>query len=145
MVRSGPGIAVAVLATGSIAFFASPAQASHGLNCDDFSSRAQAQAYFDRHPGDPEGLDRDNDGQACETYPYANRDTSDSDDGTSDGSGTGANGGSGSTTPRGGVAAGAGGMAGGASFPALPAAGAGLGVLLAGAGVVAGRRRAAVE
>lgn len=40
------------------------------LNCDDFSSQAKAQACYDRCValgfGDVYGLDRDNDGRACE-------------------------------------------------------------------------------
>lgn len=39
-------------------------------DCGDFSTHAQAQAFFeDEGPGDPHGLDRDNDGNACETLP----------------------------------------------------------------------------
>ena len=42
------------------------------MNCSDFSSQAAAQAYFDRYYpyyGDVSGLDRDNDGIACESLP----------------------------------------------------------------------------
>lgn len=35
-------------------------------NCPDFSSRDEAQAVFDADPSDPERLDTDNDGVACE-------------------------------------------------------------------------------
>ena len=39
-------------------------------DCGDFSTHAQAQAFFDSAgPGDPHGLDRDEDGLACETLP----------------------------------------------------------------------------
>ena len=38
-------------------------------DCKDFASQAQAQAAL--QPGDPERLDRDGDGLACETYRYA--------------------------------------------------------------------------
>lgn len=39
-------------------------------DCSDFSSHAEAQAFFeDAGPGDPHGLDRDGDGEACETLP----------------------------------------------------------------------------
>lgn len=39
-------------------------------DCGDFSTHAQAQAYFEANgPGDPSGLDRDGDGEACETLP----------------------------------------------------------------------------
>ena len=39
-------------------------------DCGDFSTHAQAQTFFDSAgPGDPHGLDRDEDGLACETLP----------------------------------------------------------------------------
>ncbi len=41
----------------ALATVAAPAQAYHGLNCPDFDFQEDAQAYFDAHPGDPEGLD----------------------------------------------------------------------------------------
>ncbi len=38
------------------------------MDCSDFSSQAEAQAFFERAgPGDPHRLDRDKDGIACET------------------------------------------------------------------------------
>lgn len=38
------------------------------MNCGDFSSHAQAQAFFESQgPGDPHDLDRDSDGLACES------------------------------------------------------------------------------
>ena len=40
------------------------------LDCADFASQAEAQAEFDRDPSDPNRLDADNDGMACEDYPY---------------------------------------------------------------------------
>ncbi len=36
------------------------------LNCDDFATQQEAQAEFDADRSDPNGLDRDNDGIACE-------------------------------------------------------------------------------
>lgn len=40
------------------------------VDCSDFSTQAEAQDYMDSHgPGDPNGLDRDGDGEACETLP----------------------------------------------------------------------------
>jgi hypothetical protein len=39
------------------------------LNCDDFSTQQEAQAVYDKDRSDPNGLDRDNDGIACETLP----------------------------------------------------------------------------
>lgn len=44
-----------------------PAAAQGDLNCADFGSWERAQATLDADPGDPNGLDRDNDGIACET------------------------------------------------------------------------------
>lgn len=147
MTRRRSGLSVAVMAAGSIALFASPAHAGHGVNCSDFETQAEAQDYFDENgPGDPEGLDEDDDGEACETLPRgsggggggggADDSDSDSDEGGASGNDSG--------TPRGGVAAGAGGMAA-ASSPVLPAAGAVFGTLLVGAGVMASRRRALGE
>ena len=43
---------------------------SRGIDClTHFSFQEEAQAYFEAHPGDPEGLDRDRDGIACEELP----------------------------------------------------------------------------
>jgi hypothetical protein len=39
-------------------------------DCKDFSSQKEAQAELDRDPSDPNHLDADNDGMACDTYPY---------------------------------------------------------------------------
>jgi hypothetical protein len=41
-----------------------------GLDCDDFASQAQAQEELRRDLTDPNGLDPDADGEACEEYPY---------------------------------------------------------------------------
>ena len=39
-------------------------------DCGDFSTHAEAQDFFESAgPGDPHGLDRDGDGEACETLP----------------------------------------------------------------------------
>jgi hypothetical protein len=40
-------------------------------DCTDFRSQAEAQAELERDPSDPNNLDADGDGVACETYPYA--------------------------------------------------------------------------
>jgi hypothetical protein len=55
------------LLTGLIA---SPAFAQDDLNCEDFTYQEQAQAVFDQDPSDPNGLDADNDGIACESLPH---------------------------------------------------------------------------
>lgn len=57
-----------LLLAGSI-FLAAPASAQDDLNCDDFDTQAEAQAEFDADPSDPNGLDRDDDGIACESLP----------------------------------------------------------------------------
>ncbi|MFB9377903.1 hypothetical protein ACFFKU_10415 [Kineococcus gynurae] len=48
-----------------------PAQADHvgDRDCSDFAYQEDAQAWLVAHPGDPDGLDRDRDGRACETLP----------------------------------------------------------------------------
>jgi hypothetical protein len=51
---------------------AKPASPGNSKNCSDFSTHAQAQAWFDTYYpyyGDVAGLDADNDGSACETLP----------------------------------------------------------------------------
>lgn len=55
----------------SVLAIASPAQAS-GVNCSDFSTQKAAQIWFLNHGGpwsDPEGLDSEGDGIACESNP----------------------------------------------------------------------------
>jgi hypothetical protein len=39
-------------------------------DCDDFKYQEDAQKVYDRHPGDPYDLDRDDDGIACEDRPH---------------------------------------------------------------------------
>lgn len=50
---------------------AGPAAADHSrdLDCDDFETQPEAQDHFDAHSGDPDGLDRDDNGAACEALP----------------------------------------------------------------------------
>ena len=40
-------------------------------DCGDFDSQKEAQRVLDRDPSDPNNLDADNDGQACEDFDYA--------------------------------------------------------------------------
>jgi hypothetical protein len=40
------------------------------LDCANFATQQEAQAELERDPSDPNNLDADNDGVACETYPY---------------------------------------------------------------------------
>lgn len=44
-----------------------PSCVNGDCNCSDFSSWQQAQDVLAAYPGDPHGLDRDNDGEACES------------------------------------------------------------------------------
>jgi hypothetical protein len=46
--------------------FASAAGAQADLNCSDFATQEEAQAVLDSDASDPNGLDADNDGIACE-------------------------------------------------------------------------------
>ncbi|NEM07910.1 excalibur calcium-binding domain-containing protein [Geodermatophilus normandii] len=63
--------AVGVLFTAALSFgFSGTAQAAD-RDCPDFPSQAAAQAAYDAVPGDPERLDGDDDGLACEDYAYA--------------------------------------------------------------------------
>ena len=39
------------------------------LDCANFATQEEAQAVYDADPSDPNGLDDDNDGIACETLP----------------------------------------------------------------------------
>ncbi len=45
---------------------ASPPAETTDLDCDDFATQADAQAEYDADPSDPNGLDADGDGVACE-------------------------------------------------------------------------------
>jgi hypothetical protein len=49
--------------------FAPAVSAQQDLDCRDFATQEEAQAVYDADPSDPNGLDRDNDGIACETLP----------------------------------------------------------------------------
>jgi hypothetical protein len=46
-----------------------------GLNCADFPSQAAAQREYERDRSDPNNLDADNDGQACEDFDYSSSGT----------------------------------------------------------------------
>ena len=49
----------------------SPASANHvgDRNCSDFTFQEDAQAHLAAHTGDPDGLDGDGDGIACQSLP----------------------------------------------------------------------------
>lgn len=57
-------------------------------DCVDFATHEQAQAYFDAHPGDPDLLDGDGDGIACEALLRADGVPFAGDDGERDGGGS---------------------------------------------------------
>jgi hypothetical protein len=50
-------------------FAASPMAIAQDKDCGDFAYQEEAQAVFDAVPGDPNRLDADNDGIACEELP----------------------------------------------------------------------------
>ncbi len=62
-------LAAAALAFYMILLAASPSEARRDLDCSDFRSQKAAQAVLDRNPRDPNNLDPDNDGVACEKLP----------------------------------------------------------------------------
>lgn len=47
-----------------------PAYAQDQYDCASFGSQESAQAELDRNPSDPNNLDPDGNGQACDDYPY---------------------------------------------------------------------------
>jgi len=67
------------LLVGALVFLiAGPVMAQDGdLDCADFDSQAEAQAELESDPSDPNGLDADDDGEACETFDYGDDDSSD--------------------------------------------------------------------
>ena len=58
-------------ALGILVALPSPASATHGadVDCPDFATQRAAQDHLLAHPGDPDGLDGDNDGTACQSLP----------------------------------------------------------------------------
>jgi hypothetical protein len=61
--------AAGVLFTAALSFGFTGTAGAADLNCSDFASQAEAQATYDATPGDPNGLDSDKDGVACERLP----------------------------------------------------------------------------
>ena len=124
-------VAVTVLTAGMSYPLAGVALAQD-LDCADFSTQAQAQAVLNQDPSDPNRLDTDNDGVACEGLPGA---PGSAENGTNTGDrDTG-------VAPSGGVEAGAGGTAGGDDTGLLLPIGLAGGTLLIAGGVVLIRRR----
>ena len=64
--RAGRAALLAMLVLTAVASGTPPALASD-KDCADFDTQAEAQRYLT--PGDPHGLDGDNDGRACDTLP----------------------------------------------------------------------------
>ena len=67
--RRSTTAAAGVLFTAALSLTVSGTAHAADLNCSDFATQQQAQAEYDRDPSDPNGLDRDDDGIACETRP----------------------------------------------------------------------------
>jgi endonuclease YncB( thermonuclease family) len=59
---------LAALVCGLIAALSTPASAAD-RDCADFPNQAAAQAWLQAYAGDPDGLDGNSDGVACETLP----------------------------------------------------------------------------
>ena len=64
-------LALGVLATAALSLGATGTASAADLNCDDIATQAEAQANLVANPTDPNGLDRDDDGIACENFAYA--------------------------------------------------------------------------
>src|SRR5215203_7393537 len=56
--------------------------AAQDLNCSDFATQEEAQAELNRNPSDPNNLDGDDDGSACEDLPSGGNVTTDPGSGT---------------------------------------------------------------
>ncbi|MFJ9722707.1 excalibur calcium-binding domain-containing protein [Streptomyces sp. NPDC101209] len=132
--RSLSTAALALLATVGPA--AAVAHAQSDLDCSDFVFQEDAQAVFNSDPSDPNRLDADNDGIACEDLPHRPAATA-----TATATSTAAA----TAVPQRGVNAGLGGSTGPADFEVAG----GVGLTVLGAGLAAGhlvlrrRRRAA--
>lgn len=72
MLRSSRALICAVFLTVAFCFGSvGPAGAQGDLDCGDFNSQPEAQANLDANPSDPNGLDANDNGQACENYDYS--------------------------------------------------------------------------
>lgn len=49
---------------------AGPTYAASDWDCADFATQADAQAHLHANPSDPDRLDQDDDGKACENHQY---------------------------------------------------------------------------
>jgi hypothetical protein len=80
---------VLVIGVLCVAFFSlvtlkASAYGSNEYNCSDFSTQEEAQAVYDQDTSDPNHLDGDYDGIACESLPSASSDDSAPDYSASD-------------------------------------------------------------
>ncbi len=63
-------VSATVLLAGAVSFsFAGTASAQNQFNCSNFSTQQEAQAQFNKVPGDPSRLDANHNGIACESLP----------------------------------------------------------------------------
>jgi endonuclease YncB( thermonuclease family) len=64
-------LVLSLCAIAALTAMASPAAATQAgdLDCPDFATQAAAQSHLLAHPGDPDGLDGDHDGVACQALP----------------------------------------------------------------------------
>ena len=122
-------LAVTVLTAGMSYPLAGVALAQD-VDCSDFSTQAEAQAVYNQDPSDPNRLDTDNDGVACEALPGGAPGSAENGTNTDTG-----------VAPSGGVEAGAGGTARGDDSGVLLPIGLAGGTLLIAGGVVLIRRR----
>lgn len=117
-----------LLLTAALSFGFSGSASAADLNCSDFANQPAAQAALNADPADPNNLDADNDGVACEGLAGGA-----SEDGTVTGSAQVA------ARPAGSVAAGDG-TSSADDAGALPYALGGLAIVAAGGAAVAVRR-----
>jgi len=59
-----------LLGAAALLLVLAPAAFAADLDCKDFPNQAAAQAALEQDPSDPNNLDADNDGQACESFNY---------------------------------------------------------------------------
>ena len=123
-----PRAAAVVVLTAAVSLPLTGTASAVDLDCADFPNQAAAQVVLDADPADPNGLDSNGNGVACEAYGYTS---------------VASTAGQVAVQPTGGVAAGdgssAGQVAGGSSSP-LPYVAGGLAFAAAGGAALAARR-----
>ncbi len=72
MIRMLSGLFIAF----ALVFGFTASAGAQDLDCDDFATQEEAQANLNANPSDPNNLDRDNDGIACENLPSGGGTTS---------------------------------------------------------------------